>query len=157
MLKILFDKAIEKAGNQEKLGEMLGLPQSRISAFRNYNGKGKKPSDSLIGELAIYVGWNPLETVLACKTDTDKEKATLWETWLNNFMVRSAGLEPTPQASETCILSTKIIPILCIIIKYLSTKIIPDLGINNVDNFINQLTIKQRILSHNLNEHSALY
>ena len=51
-------------------------------------------------------------------------------------MVRSAGLEPTPQASETYILSTKIIPILCIIIKYLSTKIIPDLRINNVDNFL---------------------
>ena len=115
MLKLLFDKAIEKAGNQEKLGELLGLPQSRISAFRNYNGKGKKPSDSLIGELAIYVGWNPLETVLACKTDTDKEKATLWETWLNNFMVRSAGLEPTPQASETYKLLSKIKSLLSLI------------------------------------------
>ena len=106
MLKELFDKATEKAGNQEKLGEKIGLPQSRISAFRNYKGTGKKPSDALIGELAEYVGLNPIETILQCKLETDKEKATLWQAWLSKIVVRSAGLEPTPQASETCTLSS---------------------------------------------------
>ena len=107
MLKVLFDEASKKAGGQEKLGEMLGVPQSRISEFKNYKGKGRKPSDTTIAELAIFLGWNPIETVLACKPETeDKEKANLWQSWLKKYMVRSAGLEPTPQASETCTLSS---------------------------------------------------
>ena len=131
MLKELFDKATEKAGNQEKLGEKIGLPQSRISAFRNYKGTGKKPSDALIGELAEYVGLNPIETILQCKLETDKEKATLWEAWLSKIVVRSAGLEPTPQASEARVIVTFIY------------------------NFIQSL-LKLHILKHNLNERSAL-
>ena len=107
MLKVLFDEASKKAGGQEKLGEMLAVPQSRISEFKNYKGKGRKPSDTTIAELAIFLGWNPIETVLACKPETeDKEKANLWQSWLKKYMVRSAGLEPTPQASETCTLSS---------------------------------------------------
>lgn len=107
MLRKLFDEASKKAGGQAQLGEMLGIPQSRVSEFKNYKGTGRKPSDTMIAELAIFVGRNPIETVLACKPETEgKEKATLWQTWLKNYMVCSAGLEPTPQASETCTLSS---------------------------------------------------
>ncbi len=91
MLKELFDMAAKKAGNQERLGEMLGLPQSRVSAFRNYKGKGKKPSDALIGELAEYVGLNPIEVILLCKEETDKEKASLWLNWLSKYEWRPHG------------------------------------------------------------------
>ena len=91
MLKELFDMATKKAGNQERLGEILGLPQSRISAFRNYKGKGKKPSDALIGELAEYVGLNPIEVILLCKEETDKEKASLWLNWLSKYEWRPHG------------------------------------------------------------------
>ena len=85
MLAKLFDMATEKAGNQTALGKMLGLPQTRISEFRNYKGTGRKPSDTLIGELAEYVGLDPIETIIACKVDTDKEKATQWNEWLNKW------------------------------------------------------------------------
>ena len=91
MLKELFDMATKKAGNQERLGEILGLPQSRVSAFRNYKGKGKKPSDALIGELAEYVGLNPIEVILLCKEETDKEKASLWLNWLSKYEWRPHG------------------------------------------------------------------
>ena len=86
MLEKLFDMATEKAGNQTALGKKLGIPQTRVSEFRNYKGKGRKPSDTLIGELAEYVGLNPIETILQCKLETeDKEKAMLWKTWLDNM------------------------------------------------------------------------
>ena len=92
MLKELFTKASELAGGQEKLGEMLGIPQSRVSEFKNYKGKGRKPSDTMIAELALFVGWNPIETVLACKPETeDKEKASLWLNWLNEYEWRPHG------------------------------------------------------------------
>ena len=84
MIKQLFEKAINKSGNQQKLGEMLGIPQQHISDYKNYKGKGRKPSDTLIGELAVYVGLDPITTILECKLETeDKEKATQWNEWLN--------------------------------------------------------------------------
>ena len=81
MLKQLFTEAAKKAGGQEQLGEMLGLNQSRVSEFKNYKGTGRKPSDALIGELAEYVNWDPLEVILLCKIDTDKENEELWKKW----------------------------------------------------------------------------
>ena len=81
MLKQLFERASEKAGGQEQLGVMLGIPQSRVSEFKNYKGKGRKPSDIMIGELAEYIGLDPLEVILLCKIDTDKENEEVWQKW----------------------------------------------------------------------------
>ena len=91
MIKQLFEKAINKAGSQEQLAKKLGLTQQRVSWFKNYKGEGHKPSDTLIGELAEYVGLDPIMTILECKLETDKEKATLWETWLNKYEWRPHG------------------------------------------------------------------
>ena len=91
MIKQLFEKAIEKAGSQEKLAERLGITQQRVSTFKNYKGKGLKPSDALIGELAEYVGLNPIEVILLCKEETDKEKASLWLNWLSKYEWRPHG------------------------------------------------------------------
>ena len=91
MIKQIFEKAIEKAGSQEKLAERLGITQQRVSTFKNYKGKGLKPSDALIGELAEYVGLNPIEVILLCKEETDKEKASLWLNWLSKYEWRPHG------------------------------------------------------------------
>ncbi len=104
MLKQLFEKASEKAGGQEQLGIKLGIPQSRVSQFKNYKGKGRKPSDKMIGELAIFIGWNPIETVINCKTETDKENAELWQNWNKNWCVWRES-NPRPSASEADTLS----------------------------------------------------
>ena len=81
MIYQLFTRASEKAGGQEQLGNMLGIPQSRVSEFKNYKGKGRKPSDIMIGELAEYIGLDPLEVILLCKIETDKENEELWKKW----------------------------------------------------------------------------
>ena len=86
MIKQIFEMAIEKAGSQEKLAQRLGITQQKVSTFKNYKGKGIKPSDTLIAELAIYIGINPLEAILLCKAETEgKEKSTLWETWISEY------------------------------------------------------------------------
>ena len=100
MLKQLFNKASEKAGGQAELGEYLGIPQSRVSEFKNYKGKGRKPSDIMIGELAEYVGLDPVETIIKCKRETDKENMMIWDKWCAR---RESN--PRPSASETDTLS----------------------------------------------------
>ena len=95
MLKQLFNKASEKAGGQAELGEWLGIPQSRVSEFKNYKGKGRKPSDIMIGELAEYVGLDPVETIIKCKRETDRENMMIWDKWCAR---RESN--PRPSASE---------------------------------------------------------
>ena len=104
MLVKLIDDAVSKAGNQSKLARIVGLKyQNRFGDFKS----GRRiPDDETIGKLADYLGLDPITTIIACKEETDKEKANLWQEWLKNYMVCSAGLEPTPQASETCTLSS---------------------------------------------------
>ena len=86
MLQNLFDSAIKKAGSQENLSEILGIPQTRVSAFRNYKKSGRKPNDTVIGQVAEYLGLNPIDTILLCKIETEEhEKATLWKEWLNKW------------------------------------------------------------------------
>lgn len=97
MLTNLIEKAETKAGSQRLLSDKFKVDYRRLC---DYKAGRRTPDDSLIGELAEYVGMNPIETILQCKLETDKEKATLWQKWLKN-VVRSEGLEPTPQASET--------------------------------------------------------
>ena len=98
MLVKLIEKAEKKAGSQIALGKLFKIQRVRLA---DYKAGRRIPDDALIGELAEYVGLNPIETILQCKLETDKEKATLWQAWLSKIVVRSAGLEPTPQASET--------------------------------------------------------
>lgn len=104
MLIELIDKAVTKAGSQQKLAEVIGLKYQ--NRFGDFKAGRRVPDDETIGQLAEYIGLDPINTIVACKLETDKEKAKLWQSWLNKFMVRSAGLEPTPQASETCTLSS---------------------------------------------------
>ncbi len=102
MISQLIENATRKAGNQTKLAEMLGLTQQRLSAFKNYTtGDKRKPNDETILQLADILGLDKGETLYKAKLELEPEKAHLWR-----FMVRSAGLEPTPQASETCTLSS---------------------------------------------------
>lgn len=98
MILQLIEKAETKAGTQQNLAKRFNM---RYNRFADYKAGRRIPDDALIGELAEYVGLNPIETILQCKLETDKEKATLWQAWLSKIVVRSAGLEPTPQASET--------------------------------------------------------
>ena len=129
MLANIIEKAETKAGSQRLLSQKFKIDYRRLC---DYKAGRRIPDDALIGELAEYVGLNPIETILQCKLETDKEKATLWQAWLSKIVVRSAGLEPTPQASEAYRLMTQVILII-------------------------QLLLKPRILSHNLNARNALY
>ena len=97
MLANIIEKAETKAGSQRLLSQKFKIDYRRLC---DYKAGRRIPDDALIGELAEYVGLNPIETILQCKLETDKEKATLWQAWLSKIVVRSAGLEPTPQASE---------------------------------------------------------
>ena len=81
MINNLFSRAIEKAGSQEKLGILFGIPQQHVSHYKNYKGKGRKPNDILIGEVAEYIGLDPLEIILLCKIETDKENEEVWQKW----------------------------------------------------------------------------
>ena len=102
MISHLIERAAKKAGSQNKLAEKIGLTSGRISEFKNYKaGDPRKPPDELILTLADMLGLDKAETLYQAKLELEPEKAKLWE-----FLVRSAGLEPTPQASETCTLSS---------------------------------------------------
>ena len=82
MLLDLINKAEQKAGSQLDLAKKFGIQRTR---FGDFKAGRRVPDDTLIGELADYVGLDPIETILACKLETDKEKATLWQTWLNKW------------------------------------------------------------------------
>ena len=87
MIKQIFLQGIKKAGNQEKLGKILGIPQQHVSVFKDYTAESKRtPNDETIGLLADYLGLDPIETILECKAETvGKEKASLWLNWLNKW------------------------------------------------------------------------
>ena len=84
MLNKLINNAVEKAGSQQKLADKLGLKYQ--NRFGDYKAGRRVPDDELIGQLAEYVGLNPIETILQCKLETaDNEKAMLWKAWLENM------------------------------------------------------------------------
>ena len=134
MLKQLFTEAARKAGGQEQLGEILGLNQSRISEFKNYKGKGRKPSDALIGEIAEYVNWNPLEVILLCKIETDKENEELWRRWGIDDGALGGNRTHDPRLRRARVVNQMI---------------------DFIGTFI-QLVIKQRHIAYNQGGHSAL-
>lgn len=78
---------------QEKAGEILQINRTRLASFK----KGyRQLNDDFILRLAELLKLDKGETLYKAKLELDPENAHLWE-----FMVCSAGLEPTPQASET--------------------------------------------------------
>ena len=79
----LIDKAVEKAGSQQNLAKKLDIKY--ITRFGDYKAGRRVPDDLLIGQLADYLGYDPIEMILLCKIETDKEKATLWQEWLNKW------------------------------------------------------------------------
>ena len=82
MLKQLIEKAEVKAGGQKLLGSKFKIDNRRLC---DYKAERRKPDDALVGMLAEFVGLNPIETILACREETDKENATLWAKWRNQI------------------------------------------------------------------------
>ena len=83
MLQSLIKQAESKAGSQKALASHFNVLYHR---FGDYKAGRRIPSDELIGQLAEYVGMNPIEAIIACKLDTtDQEKATLWTAWLEKY------------------------------------------------------------------------
>ena len=83
MILQLIEKAESKAGTQQNLAKLFNI---RYNRFADYKAGRRTPDDELIGQLAEYVGLDPIETILQCKLETaDKEKATLWQEWLNKW------------------------------------------------------------------------
>ncbi len=102
MLQILISKAEIKAGSQLDLAKKFGIQRTR---FGDYKAGRRVPDDELIGQLAEYVGLNPIETILLCKAETvGKEKATLWQRWLKNWYTQPES-NWRPSASEADTLS----------------------------------------------------
>ena len=83
MLQNLIKQAETKATSQIDLAKALNIHKTRLA---DYKAGRRIPSDELIGQLAEYVGLNPIEVIIACKLDTaDQEKATLWTAWLEKY------------------------------------------------------------------------
>lgn len=85
----LIDKAVEKAGSQQDLAKLLKIKY--ITRFGDYKAGRRKPDDALVGMLAEFVGMNPIDTILACREETDKENATLWAKWRSQIEWHPVG------------------------------------------------------------------
>lgn len=96
MLQSLIRQAETKAGTQQALAKKFDVVYTR---FADYKAGRRVPDDTLIGQLAEYIGRNPIETILACKLETDKEKATLWQAWLKDWRAYPES-NRGPSASE---------------------------------------------------------
>ena len=82
MLKQLISKVETKAGTQQEVAKIFKVDYRRLG---DYKAGRRKPDDALVGMLAEFVGLNPIETILACREETDKENATLWAKWRNQI------------------------------------------------------------------------
>lgn len=83
MLQSLIRQAEARAETQQALSKRFNVDYRRLC---DYKAGRRVPSDELIGQLAEYVGINPIEAILACKLETaDEEKANLWKGWLENW------------------------------------------------------------------------
>ena len=100
MINNIFVKGIEKAGSQTKLGELLGIPQQHISAYKTVTKESKrKPPDEVILKIADFMGLDKGKTLYKAKLELDPENAKLWE-----WCARRES-NPRPSASETDTLS----------------------------------------------------
>ena len=93
MIKELINQAVTKAGDKSALARTIKEQRPRISEYETHK---RPPTDTFVLKLADYLGLDKGKTLYEVKKEIDPENAYLWQ-----FMVRSAGLEPTPQASET--------------------------------------------------------
>ena len=98
MITELINQAVTKAGDKSALARTIKEQRPRISEYETHK---RPPTDTFVLKLADYLGLDKGKTLYEVKKEIDPENAYLWK-----FMVRSAGLEPTPQASETCTLSS---------------------------------------------------
>lgn len=71
MLQNLIRMAENKAMTQQALSKRFNVDYRRLC---DYKAGRRVPDDVLIGQLAEYVGYDPIETILACKLDTADEK-----------------------------------------------------------------------------------
>ena len=102
MLQSLIKQAENKAVTQQALSRRFNVDYRRLC---DYKAGRRVPDDVLIGQLAEYVGYDPIETILACKLETlDQEKANLWQKWLVDWRAWRE-LNPRPSASEADTLS----------------------------------------------------
>ncbi len=102
MLQKLIKQAENKAVTQQALSKQFNVDYRRLC---DYKAGRRVPDDTLIGQLAEYVGYDPVETILACKLETaDNKKAILWQKWLTNWRAQRE-LNPRPSASEADTLS----------------------------------------------------
>lgn len=102
MLQNLIKQAEARAETQQALAKKFGVDYRRLC---DYKAGRRIPNDELIGQLAEYVGLNPIETILACKLETaDQKKATLWKTWLTKWRTQPES-NWRPLASEANTLS----------------------------------------------------
>ena len=102
MLQCLIKQAENKALTQQALSKRFNVDYRRLC---DYKAGRRVPDDVLIGQLAEYVGYDPIETILACKLETaDKEKATLWQAWLAKWRTQPES-NWRPSASEADTLS----------------------------------------------------
>lgn len=82
MLQNLIKQAEAKAVTQQALAKRFSIDYRRLCEYKS----GKRiPSDALIGQLAEYIGLDPIDTILQCKLETDKDKAMLWQAWLEKW------------------------------------------------------------------------
>ena len=100
MINNIFIKGIKKAGSQAKLGEILGVPQQHISAYKKVTAESKrKPPDEVILKIADFMGLDKGKTLYKAKLELEPEQAYLWE-----WCARRES-NPRPSASETDTLS----------------------------------------------------
>lgn len=97
MLQSLIRQAEAKAGSQQALAKKFDVIYNR---FGDFKAGRRKPDDTLIGQLAEYVGINPIDAILLCKLETEsEEKATLWQAWLRDWRAYPES-NRGPSASE---------------------------------------------------------
>lgn len=86
MLQKLITQAESKAGTQKALANQMGVLYHR---FGDYKAGRRIPDDTLVVQLAEYVGENPVKVLFEVKAETDPKNAHLWQK-----MACLAGIEP---------------------------------------------------------------
>ena len=93
-INLLIAKAKVYEKTQKAIAKRLGIAESKFADLKN--GKSK-PTPYEIYQLAEMAKLEPMTTFFEVMAELDKEHEKYWS---EKIVVRSAGLEPTPQASE---------------------------------------------------------
>lgn len=86
MLQKLIKQAESKAITQTALSKKMGVDYRRLC---DYKAGRRIPDDTLVVQLAEYVGENPVKVLFEVKAETDPKNAHLWQK-----MACLAGIEP---------------------------------------------------------------